>query len=41
MIHGNDPFAAKEMAVLFLLLFSSILVFGSGRFALGNLVRGN
>lgn len=41
MIHGNDPFAAKEMAVLFLLLFATILVFGSGKFALGNWISGN
>ncbi len=41
MIHGNDAFAAKEMAVLFLLLFTTILVFGSGRFALGNIISGN
>jgi len=40
-IHSGSNFAAKEMAVLYLLLFTTILVFGSGRFALGNLIRGN
>jgi len=40
-ILGGQPFANKEMALLYLLLFTTILVFGSGRFALGNLIRGN
>jgi len=41
MIHGGQGFAKQEMALLYLLLFTTILVFGSGRFALGNLIRGN
>ncbi len=41
IIHGGQGFAKMELAVLYLLAFSTILVFGSGRFALGNLIRGN
>lgn len=41
LIHGGQPFAKMELALLYLLLFATILVFGSGRFALGNLIRGN
>ena len=41
LVHGGQAFAHKEMALLYLLLFITILVFGSGRFALGNLIRGN
>lgn len=41
IIHAGQPFANKEMALLYLLLFTTILMFGSGRFALGNLIRGN
>ena len=40
MIHANDAFASKEMALLYLLIFITILVYGSGKFALGNLIRG-
>lgn len=40
MIHANDPFARKEMAFLYLLIFITILVYGSGKFALGNVIRG-
>ncbi|WP_205461948.1 DoxX family protein [Mangrovibacterium lignilyticum] len=41
MIHAGQGFGKQEMALLYLLLFATILVFGSGRFALGNLIRGN
>ncbi|WP_423128563.1 DoxX family protein [Gaoshiqia sp. Z1-71] len=40
-VHANDPFAGKEMALLYLLIFITILVYGSGRFALGRLIKGN
>ncbi|MFV0378555.1 MAG: DoxX family protein [Mangrovibacterium sp.] len=40
IIHGNDPFANKEMALLYLLLFITILVYGSGKFALGSIISG-
>ncbi len=35
MIHGNDPFQKKEMALLYLLVYVSILVFGGGNYAAG------
>ena len=35
MIHGNAPFVKKEMALLYLLLFITILVFGGGKYAAG------
>ncbi|MFV0522560.1 MAG: DoxX family protein [Mangrovibacterium sp.] len=37
-IHNNDPFQAKELAMLYLLLFGTISVFGSGNYALGKLL---
>lgn len=40
MIHSNDAFAVKEMALLYLVLFITILVYGSGKFALGGLISG-
>lgn len=37
-IHGNDPFAQKEMAALYLVGFSAVLLAGPGRFSLDYLV---
>ncbi|MDD2529701.1 MAG: DoxX family protein [Bacteroidales bacterium] len=37
--HANDPFAAKEMAVLYLGLFTYILYAGAGKFSLDYLIR--
>ncbi|MGE4587147.1 MAG: DoxX family protein [Mangrovibacterium sp.] len=39
VIHGADPFAKKELAVLYLLVFLIIMVFGGGRFSLDRLIR--
>ncbi len=39
-VHSGDPFARKELALLYLLIFLTILVYGSGKFALGRLIRG-
>ncbi|WP_053180780.1 DoxX family protein [Sunxiuqinia dokdonensis] len=39
-VHGADPFQRKEMALLYLIVFITILVFGGGRFELGRLFRG-
>ena len=39
-VHARDPFAKKEMALIYLLVYLTILVFGSGRFSLGRLIRG-
>lgn len=40
MIHRADPFASKELALLFLLAFTTVLVYGSGKYALGGLISG-
>jgi putative oxidoreductase len=40
-IHAHDKFASKEMALLYLLIYMTILVYGSGNFALGRIIRGN
>jgi putative oxidoreductase len=36
--HANDPFPTKEKAILFLLIFVTLLVFGSGRYSIDRLV---
>lgn len=33
VIHGNDPFSAKEMALLYLLIFIVMYILGPGSFA--------
>ncbi|MCB1121223.1 MAG: DoxX family protein [Verrucomicrobiae bacterium] len=35
--HGADPFGRKEMALLYLLLFTTLLVFGAGKYSLDRL----
>ena len=36
--HAADPFAVKEKAIAFLLIFTLLLVFGSGRYSIDRLV---
>lgn len=36
--HAGDPFATKEKAILFLLIFVVLLVFGSGRYSIDRLM---
>jgi putative oxidoreductase len=38
--HANDPFARKEMALLYLLIFLTLLVFGPGRYSLDSQIGG-
>lgn len=38
--HAADPFGKKEMALLYLIIFITILVLGGGRFEAGKLLRG-
>tara|TARA_Y100000588_G_scaffold362851_1_gene424949 strand:- start:2264 stop:2689 length:426 start_codon:yes stop_codon:yes gene_type:complete len=38
--HGADPFARKEMALLYLLVFTTLLVFGSGRYSVDGYLFG-
>jgi putative oxidoreductase len=39
-IHGNDPFQRKELALLYLVIFVTILVFGGGKFEAGRIFKG-
>jgi len=34
VIHGDDPFSGKEKALMYLLAYTSILVFGGGKYSL-------
>lgn len=36
--HGDDPFGKKELALLYLLIYLTLLVFGSGKFSLDRLM---
>lgn len=38
VVHGADPFARKELALLFLLGFITIIVMGGGRYSLDTLL---
>ncbi len=38
-VHGADPFQRKEMALLYLIVYITILVFGGGKFELGRFFR--
>ena len=39
MIHANDPFQKKEMALVYLLVFGCILVFGGGKYTVGKILK--
>lgn len=34
MIHANDPFASKELGLLYIFLYIPLLILGSGKFSL-------
>jgi putative oxidoreductase len=38
--HGNDPFSRKEPALLYLLIYITLLVFGPGRYSLDAKIGG-
>ena len=38
-IHASDPFQHKEMALLYLVIYLTILVFGGGKYEAGKLLR--
>ena len=39
IIHGSDPFAKKEMAVLYLLSYLVLLLAGSGKYSIDQIVQ--
>ncbi len=38
VIHGGDPFAAKELAFMYLMIYTLMFVAGPGKFALDNFI---
>jgi putative oxidoreductase len=38
--HGADPFKKKELALIYLLLFTGFLILGPGKFSVDNLIGG-
>ena len=38
--HAADPFAKKEMALIYLLIFLTVLVFGPGKYSLDHAIAG-
>jgi putative oxidoreductase len=40
VIHGDDPWQKKELALVYLVVFLTILIAGPGRAAVDNLIRG-
>lgn len=37
-VHADDPFATKEKALLFLLIFTFLLITGGGRYSIDNIL---
>jgi putative oxidoreductase len=37
VVHGTDPFAAKELALIYLLVYMVLFITGSGRFSVDSL----
>tara|TARA_R110002050_G_scaffold61142_1_gene135327 strand:- start:1974 stop:2123 length:150 start_codon:yes stop_codon:yes gene_type:complete len=40
IVHGADPIARKELAILYLVLYIMLFVFEGGKFSLDYFVRG-
>jgi putative oxidoreductase len=40
VIHGKDPFAEREMAILYFAAFTTIMVLGSGSYSLDRAISG-
>ncbi len=38
--HAADPFGKKELAVIFLILFTGFLILGGGKYSIDNLITG-
>ena len=39
MVHADDPFARKELGLLYMLVYIVLLIMGSGKYSLDKLVR--
>jgi putative oxidoreductase len=39
LVHGDDPFAKKELALLYLVVFAFLALAGGGTFSLDTLIR--
>ena len=38
VIHGNDPFAAKELAFIYLVVFVLMYITGPGKFSIDHVI---
>lgn len=38
-VHADDPFQKKEFALLYLLIFTTLLVFGGGKYSIDRLIE--
>jgi len=38
VVHGDDPWGKKEMAIIFLMSFSAIFFTGPGKYSVDNLI---
>ena len=41
LVHSADPFAKKELAIIYLLIYSTLLVGGSGKYSIDYLLQRN
>lgn len=39
IVHGSDPFKIREMALLYLIGFLTVLILGPGRYSIDNLIN--
>lgn len=39
VVHGDDPFARKEKALIYLLVYLAIFLFGGGKYSLDNFIK--
>jgi putative oxidoreductase len=39
--HGDDPFARKEKALMFLLVYLALFLFGGGKYSIDNFIKNN
>lgn len=37
--HATDPFQVKELALVYFLVFTTLMIFGSGRYSIDNLIE--